>query len=249
MTQTHKTLIFLIVTIFTLLLFNLGGRPVSKIQEVRIAETAREMLVSGDYVVPRYNGELRLQKPPLPYWTTVASYKVFGVNEFAVRLPAVLFGLLTALVMFLFVKKQASLNVASHVFLIAGTTFISIRYFRSGEADAMLLCFIGLACIIGYWLVMQNEQVQTNIKSKYTQHLKCLFGLIIGLAFLSKGPAGIAIPLLSLAIFSWQQKKSSQFKQCFSVYGLIAFFVIAGAWYAWIFWKLQILRNNFWVNS
>ena len=243
MTQTVKTLLFLIVIVFVLLLFNLGARPVSKIQEVRIAETAREMLASGDYTVPRYNGELRLQKPPLPYWTAVASYQVFGINEFAVRLPAVLFGLLTALVLFLFIKKEAGLTAASHAFLIAITTFISIRYFRSGEADAMLLCFIGVACTIGYWLVTQNGA--KNLQSKHTGYLQWLFGLSVGLAFLSKGPAGIAIPLLSVLLFAWQQKTLPQFKQCFSVSGLVVFFVIAGAWYAWIFWKLPDVAQHF----
>ena len=47
-------------------------RAVDKIQEARIAETAREMVVDGDWLVPHYNGEVRLQKPPLTYWLTTA---------------------------------------------------------------------------------------------------------------------------------------------------------------------------------
>lgn len=240
MTQTQKTLIFLIITILSLLIFNLGGRPVSKIQEVRIAETAREMAVSGDYIVPRYNGELRLQKPPLPYWATVASYKAFGINEFSVRLPAVLFGLLTALVLFIFIKNEASLMVASNAFLIAVTSFIGIRYFRSGEADAMLLCFISLACVIGYGLI-----TRTANQIKHAQILRWLFGLSIGLAFLSKGPAGVAIPLLALLLFAWQQKKLPQFKQCFSFSGVVIFLIVAFAWYGWIFWQLPDIAQHF----
>ena len=80
MMNSLKSLLVLAALILPALLINLGDRPIYKIQEVRIAETAREMLASGDWVVPRYNGELRLQKPPLPYWLTAASYRLAGVR-------------------------------------------------------------------------------------------------------------------------------------------------------------------------
>src|SRR4051812_3587053 len=75
-----KTMLVLLLLLLPALLYTLDSRPVYKIQEVRIAETAREMQASGDWLVPHYNGELRLQKPPLPYWLTGLSYKIFGVN-------------------------------------------------------------------------------------------------------------------------------------------------------------------------
>src|SRR5258708_13065966 len=68
------------------------GRPALwEPDEGRYAEIAREMVVSGDYVTPRDDFELYFEKPPLVYWTNAASIKLFGVNEFAVRLPAALF--------------------------------------------------------------------------------------------------------------------------------------------------------------
>lgn len=92
MKPSIKILLVLLALLLPALLLGLADRPVYKIQEVRIAETAREMLASGDWVVPRYNGELRLQKPPLPYWITAGSYQLLGVSAFSTRLPAVLFG-------------------------------------------------------------------------------------------------------------------------------------------------------------
>ena len=72
-------IVFVLLTLFLpALLVGLGERPVYRIQEVRIAETAREMVESGDWGVPRNNGELRLQKPPLPYWLTAISYRIAG---------------------------------------------------------------------------------------------------------------------------------------------------------------------------
>src|SRR4051812_47094845 len=54
------------------------------------AEAAREMYVSGDYVTLHINGVRYLEKAPLPYWLVATSYRIFGVNEFATRLPMAL---------------------------------------------------------------------------------------------------------------------------------------------------------------
>ena len=54
------------------------------------AEAAREMFVTGDYVTLHVNGVRYLEKAPLPYWLVAFCYQIFGVNEFATRLPMAL---------------------------------------------------------------------------------------------------------------------------------------------------------------
>ena len=235
MSSTLKIALIVLLLLLPTLLYNLGGRPVSKIQEVRIAETAREMLVSGDWLVPRYNGELRLQKPPLPYWLTAASYKVFGVNATAVRLPAVLFGLLTSALLFAWLRREAGTTVAANTILVLAASYIGIRYFRSGEADAMLMFFICAASILGYHM----QQYGKN------QRYQLLFGLALGLGFLTKGPAALAIPLLSLLTMSVWNREPRKFLANFSLPGLLLLLVSAGTWYAWIFWQLPDAANLF----
>src|SRR6187551_2244696 len=105
MSDKLKVLLVLAALLLPALYAGLDSRPVYKIQEVRIAETAREMLASGDYVVPHLNGELRLQKPPLPYWTTAASYTLLGVNERAARIPSIIFSALTAWLLFSWISR------------------------------------------------------------------------------------------------------------------------------------------------
>src|ERR1051326_3344208 len=61
------------------------------------AEAAREMFVGGDYVTLHVNGVRYLEKAPLPYWLVAISYQVFGVNEFATRLPMAISVLLLGL--------------------------------------------------------------------------------------------------------------------------------------------------------
>lgn len=72
-------------------LAGLGRPPLWEPDEGRYAEIPREMVVSGDYITPRNDWVRYFEKPPLVYWTTAASLKLFGENEFAVRLPAALF--------------------------------------------------------------------------------------------------------------------------------------------------------------
>src|SRR5204862_3264315 len=71
--------------------------PLIDRDEPRFAEASREMIECGDYVVPRFNNQLRLDKPPLAYWAQVASYKIFGENDFAARFPSAIAGALVAL--------------------------------------------------------------------------------------------------------------------------------------------------------
>ena len=233
MSNFYKIWIVILSVILTGLLFGNAGRAVDKIQESRIAETAREMVVSGDWVIPHYNGELRLQKPPLPYWLTAVSYKVFGVNEGAVRIPSTIFAVLLAMLVFIWAKQETDVNIATNIVLVLMTSFIGLRYFRSGEADTTLLFFVSLACYAGYNLVQSIVQ-HTTAKKKFV----LLFMAALGLGFLTKGPAAIAIPLLTVLLFAYLQYDVKQsllsMKSLANPFGIIIFIVIAFAWYIWI---------------
>ena len=72
---------------------NLGVSSLWDIDEGNNAEAAYEMMESGNWIVPTYNYNLRVDKPALLYWLQIASYNIFGVNEFAARFPSALGGL------------------------------------------------------------------------------------------------------------------------------------------------------------
>ena len=75
------------------LFFLLGGRSLNEPDEGRYAEVAREMLETGNWLVPHFWYAPHLDKPPLAYWAVAASMSAFGQNEWAVRLPLALAGL------------------------------------------------------------------------------------------------------------------------------------------------------------
>src|SRR5271168_483077 len=95
MLAANRPLRFTIYALLAAILYLPGlGRPALwEPDEGRYAEIAREMVVSGDYVTPRDDFELYFEKPPLVYWAEAASIHLFGIDEFAVRLPAALFSI------------------------------------------------------------------------------------------------------------------------------------------------------------
>ncbi len=101
-------LILLLPVCLLLPLISLGKPELGSPHEARVVVTGHNMAESGDWVVPYFNGSVRLQKPPLPYWTIAALVKTFGpLDEWLFRLPSALLGidgviltLLTARVIF-----------------------------------------------------------------------------------------------------------------------------------------------------
>src|SRR5436853_4132675 len=94
----HYALLLAVAAALTLP--NLGGPSLWDIDEGLNAEAAREMYESGNWVVPKFNFQLRDAKPALLYWLQVAAYSVFGVNEFAARLPSALAAMFAALAVY-----------------------------------------------------------------------------------------------------------------------------------------------------
>ena len=88
---------FLFLAVAAFYLYGLGIMPLVGPDEPRYAQVAREMLARHDLITPTLGGLPWFEKPPLLYWMMMASYRVFGVNEFSARLGPAICGLLTAL--------------------------------------------------------------------------------------------------------------------------------------------------------
>lgn len=88
--ESKPYLLFLAAIVLFSLFAGLGSVPLFDEDEGAYSEVAREMIVSGDFVTPRLNGETFFHKPPMIYWAQAASVGLFGLNEFALRLPCAL---------------------------------------------------------------------------------------------------------------------------------------------------------------
>lgn len=90
-TETYFILI-LILLCLTLFFFRLGARPIWDIDEGSHAVTSQEMVLSGDWITPTFNGEPFYDKPVFHNWLVALAFLVFGFTEFAARLPSAFLG-------------------------------------------------------------------------------------------------------------------------------------------------------------
>ena len=169
---------------------NLGASSIWDGSEAFYAETPREMLVSGDWLSPRFNFEPRVNKPPLTYWVIAVSYKIFGVNEFAVRLP----GALAALGIILFSWGAAwSFHGPRAALFAAAIAAVTPRIFileRRLPIDILLLFFLTGTLFFMLRAVTKNDALNR----------RCAY-IFAALGFMTKGPIAIIIP--AGAILVW----------------------------------------------
>jgi 4-amino-4-deoxy-L-arabinose transferase-like glycosyltransferase len=99
--KISRTLFYLVLAIglVTLVAFP-GSHPIYILDEARNAEAAREMFVSGDWIVPTFNGQLRTDKPPLHYFFMIAGFKLFGTTALGARFFSTICGMATLLLIF-----------------------------------------------------------------------------------------------------------------------------------------------------
>ena len=123
----------------------LGRSAIGDSDEAFYAESAREMVESGDWVTPHYNYEYRFQKPILYYWLVSATYRVWGIGEAAARFPSALAGLALTLMTFACGRRWFGPRTGLVAGLIVATSFGYFPIARSALPDLPLAFFISLA--------------------------------------------------------------------------------------------------------
>jgi 4-amino-4-deoxy-L-arabinose transferase-like glycosyltransferase len=173
--------------------------PLIDRDEPRFAEASREMVERGNYIVPYFNNQLRLDKPPLTYWAQVSSYHIFGENDFAARFPSAIAASLTALAIFGWGRRIGGEKVgwwAAIIFTLSLQTFV---HAKAAVADMWLVLFVTLAHWAGYELLVDSNRAARPAVAPYHQtRWWLILYLSLALGFLAKGPIAWA-PLLTVA--------------------------------------------------
>ena len=160
--------------------------------EINFAESAREMIASGNYFSVQINFNRFTEKPPLFFWMQVMSMKLFGINEFSARFPNAICGIITLVVLFRIGKQIFNEYFARIWVMVYLGTFVTFLYFKSGIIDPWFNLFIFLAIYHFYSLT-------TMLQVNRMKHL-VLTGVFLGLAVLTKGPVAILIALLTYVV-------------------------------------------------
>ena len=173
------------------------GSGLAEPDETRYAEIPREMLAAGDLVVPRLNGLPYFEKPPLLYWANAASFRVFGQNPWAARLPTRLAGLGTVLLIVLAVARSRgrTAGLTAGVFFLASP--IGFLASRTNLTDGLLMFFFTATVLAG------REAVRRRASASPWLGMAAWTGIAAAGAFLTKGLIALALPGAILLIWSW----------------------------------------------
>ncbi|MFQ5718360.1 MAG: glycosyltransferase [Acidobacteriota bacterium] len=184
----------IVVGIAAILLFSHLGYPLIDPDETRNAQIAREMLDSGDLVVPTLHGQPYLDKPPLLYWLTAASYRLAGPGEASARLPSALAAFLTLLVVYGLGRRLVGRRAAG---LGAVVLLTCVGFAAAGRfliMDALLTLFT-TTLLLASCLALGKNRVRWR--------WWLLAAIACGLGILVKGPVIAILCLVPLAAHLW----------------------------------------------
>ena len=212
--------IFLAVAAFFLLFFGLGSVGLMGPDEPRYAQVAREMARSGDYITPRLNGEPWLEKPPLYYWLAAASFRLFGVSEWAARLPAALFGAAFLALFGWVVGRLYRGETSRYALLLLASSAGWFSYSRGASPEILFTASLaGALAVLALWVWIGRDT------------LLYLFYALLALAVLSKGPTAILLAGLVLFVYCLATREFRWLLRVLAPWPVLVFLVLALPWY------------------
>src|SRR5208283_32162 len=235
----HYALLLLVTA--ALFLPRLGAPSLWDIDEGNNAQAANEMFQSGNWIVPTFNFELRTDKPALLYWLQIGGYRLFGINEFAARLPSALAAMLTVLLTY----ELGAAFFDRRTGLLAGIILASTLLFCGSAHFANPDALLNACTVLTFLLFWQGIR-------RGSPGLLALTGLSMGLGFLAKGPVALVLPMAVTFLFLlWPRQvvpimatilhlfRSGQWRSLFGV--LFQLWLSLGR--RLIFWPKQVLQK------
>lgn len=198
--------------------------PLFDPDEGQHAAIAQEMVERGDWIVPRLLGEPFLDKPILYFWAQALSLRWFGMSEAAVRLPGLLFALLGAITTAILGARLLGRPVGWVAGLCYGTMILPMAMAQAPMHDVALVPWVNLSLLL-FW---QSHQVATR-----RARVACTLGigLLLGLAILTKGLAGVALIGLAYGGFLLATRQLSMAACLRGAAALAIAVLIAALWY------------------
>ena len=206
----------------------LGHKPLAEWDEGIYAEVSREML-SRNWLIPQWNHQPWLEKPPLMLWITAILFKIFGVHEVWARAGSALSGVAIVALLHLWLARQKNLLTAWFSTIILLATFGFLHVCHMGEMDVLL----SLGCCIA--LVGLTEVGNRNLNGWY------VFWVGFAIALMTKGAASVVLLIAAILFIALERWPSDRFsKACWL--GLLLFLLIVLPWHLYLF---HLFGNQF----
>jgi 4-amino-4-deoxy-L-arabinose transferase-like glycosyltransferase len=204
--------------------------------EAYVGVTAREMLEDGSvggWVVPTFNGEVRLQKTPLNYWLTALFAGISGkMNEFVVRLPSIVLGVGSVMAVLWFVSLWLDFRTGALSAGVWATSLGFVRYTQTGRPEMALTAFITVA-MLGFYTAVKVKDSDRRGQVLYM----LIFWACFGFAMLAKGPAPLPLAGIVVLLYLLVFRDVKKIPKMLPVAGVLVFLLI------FVPWPLLIIRH------
>jgi 4-amino-4-deoxy-L-arabinose transferase-like glycosyltransferase len=206
--------------------------------EPRYAQVAREMWARHDWITPVLGGVPWLEKPPLYYWQAMMAYSLFGVSDWAARIPSAVDATLLVVAVFLFLRRfrpDFQLDGA----LIAASSVAMVGFGRAASTDMPLASMFAIAMLDWYaWEETSNKLWLAG------------FYVFAGLGVLAKGPIAVFLAVVVIAVFAACKRDWRLIARTVWFPGILLFCVVTLPWYVLVqlrnpeFFRIFILQHN-----
>lgn len=220
-TPAQQNLMVLALVAILIWFSNLEYRKLAEPDEGRYAEIPREIVASGDWITPRLNGIKYFEKPPLQYWATALAYKLFGEYHWTSRLWCALTGFCGILVIYFTGVRLFGAEAGLYAALALASSVLYVLIGHINTLDMGVTFFMN-AALVSFLLAQQTAGHRFWIHVAWTA---------LGLAVLSKGLIGIALPGAVFAIYSLIQRDFGLWKRLHPVSGGLLFLAITSPWF------------------
>jgi len=228
----------------------LGRVPFVEVDETRYATASRQMIETRDYIIPYYNGKVRYEKPIFIYWVQGASMRLLGKNEFAARLPSGIAGLLLVLIVYGFLLQWLIPHLpdprrARGAAFLGAAALATLPLFtvwtRAATTDIILTLFITLTMIGLLQADLARRQAPDAVTGRRAAaRWYLLAAFCCGMAFLTKGPIAILVPVLTWLIYHLRQGTlRAEARGLPWAPAILIFLVVALPWYAATYFRDQ----------
>lgn len=220
---SHGSTVLIGLLLLALYGWQLGSAPLFDVDEGAFAQASLEMLISGDWGHTTLNGNDRFDKPILIYWLQALSLHLFGINEFAVRLPSALALLLAAGGIGRFCAQRWGQTSGLRAALLLGTTAGFLIMGRASTADGLLNALLALTGIALWGFLEKGDR--SALRWAY---------FLCGLGLLTKGPVAVLIPGAAVVIWSLSIDRGRRFVAALSdLQGWLVLLLTALPWYVY----------------
>ena len=234
-----KSAVYMLLALGLLLFVPKLGMPLLDPDEGLYAEIAREMVTSGDWIVPHVNGLPYLEKPPLYFWLTSLTFTVFGHSEWATRVWSAISALGTVLLTWRIARRLYGSTAGLLAGVVVATVVGNALYVRRASTDQLFVFCLTLAM---YGFLRDAERPDRG----RARFLWFYIGSALGV--LAKGFIGVVVPVLIVGIgllvvrrLGWRELNLAR--------GAAVFALLAVPWHLLVAWRSPALFNFYVIDN